>query len=140
MFNKVLIPVDVTLPEETAKLLAAAKTVTAGWSSALHILTVIPNMGMAIVGSQFDAGFEDQSRKAAQAELDAALKASGLDATPHLRVGRIYDSIIACAEDVGADLILIGAHQPDLRDYLIGSNAARVVRHTRASVLVLRDS
>ena len=39
---------------------------------------------------------------------------------------------------IGAELILIGAHSPELKDYLLGSNAARIVRHSPKSVLVLR--
>ena len=38
----------------------------------------------------------------------------------------------------GATLIVIGAHRPDLKDYLLGPHAARVVRHAECSVLVVR--
>ncbi|MEP3300223.1 MAG: universal stress protein, partial [Pseudoruegeria sp.] len=37
-----------------------------------------------------------------------------------------------------ADLIVIGAHRPDFKDYLLGPNAARVVRHSECSVYVVR--
>jgi hypothetical protein len=30
------------------------------------------------------------------------------------------------------------AHSPDLKDYLLGPNAARVVRHANQSVMVIR--
>ncbi len=33
----------------------------------------------------------------------------------------------------------IGSHRPELKDYLLGPNAARVVRHANCSVLVVRD-
>ena len=36
------------------------------------------------------------------------------------------------------DLIVIGAHKPDFKDYLLGPNAARVVRHSHCSVHVVR--
>ena len=52
--------------------------------------------------------------------------------------GTIYKSIIDIAEDVGADLIIVGSHRPELKDYLLGPNAARVVRHSFKSVLVVR--
>jgi nucleotide-binding universal stress UspA family protein len=52
--------------------------------------------------------------------------------------GNTYDEILRVAEADGAALIVIGAHQPDLRDYLLGPNAARVVRHAKCSVLVVR--
>ena len=42
-------------------------------------------------------------------------------------------------EAAGAELIVMASHRPELRDYLIGPNAARVMRHADASVLVVRE-
>lgn len=42
------------------------------------------------------------------------------------------------AEKAGADCIVIGSHKPGLRDFLLGSTAARVVRHSECAVHVLR--
>ena len=52
--------------------------------------------------------------------------------------GTIYKTIIDTAENINADLIIMGSHSPELQDYLLGPNAARVVRHSRKSVLVVR--
>ena len=52
--------------------------------------------------------------------------------------GTIYKTIIETADRVGADLIVMGANRPELQDYLLGPNAARVVRHSLRSVLVVR--
>ncbi len=38
-----------------------------------------------------------------------------------------------------AEFIVMASHRPELRDYLIGPNAARVMRHANASVLVVRE-
>ncbi len=138
MFKKVLIPVDVAVAQDAKKLLAVAKTLTAGWSCELHVATVIPNVGMAIVGSYFDAKFESDSQSAAKTELATIVAGSGLEAEQHVLNGRIYDAILSKADELGADLILIGAHQPELSDYLLGANAARVVRHAKQSVMVIR--
>ncbi|MDU8929592.1 universal stress protein [Alisedimentitalea sp. MJ-SS2] len=138
MFKKILIPVDVMDEEDTQKLLTTAKALTENWECDRHVVTVTPNMGMAIVGSYFDANFEAESRKAAAEQLSAAIVQSGLDATQHVLTGTVYDRVIELAASLKADLILISAQQPDLRDYLLGSNAARIVRHSKQSVLVLR--
>jgi nucleotide-binding universal stress UspA family protein len=42
------------------------------------------------------------------------------------------------AEEKGADLIIIASHRPGLKDYFLGSTAAKVVRHAKCSVLVIR--
>ena len=46
---------------------------------------------------------------------------------------------IISAEIESTDLIVIGAHKAQISDFLLGPNAARVVRHSKASVLVVRD-
>lgn len=139
MFKKVLIPVDVSVSDDTQNLLKAAKSLTADWGCERHVLTVIPNFGMPIVGSYFDESFESESRKSVQEALSGAIETSGIEAQQHVLTGTVYDCVIAHAARLEADLIIIGAHQPELRDYLLGSNAARVVRHSNQSVLVLRD-
>jgi nucleotide-binding universal stress UspA family protein len=57
---------------------------------------------------------------------------------PHVLHGRVYDQIIEAANRVGADVIVMGSHRPELKDYLLGPNAARVVRHATQSVFVVR--
>jgi nucleotide-binding universal stress UspA family protein len=51
----------------------------------------------------------------------------------------IYAEILGVAEEADADLIVVGSHRPAMKDYLLGTNAARVVRHARCSVLVARE-
>ena len=48
-------------------------------------------------------------------------------------------SIVDVAKDIHADCIVIGSHKPGLIDYLLGSTAARVVRHAPCAVHVLRN-
>ena len=56
----------------------------------------------------------------------------------HMATGSIYDSILRTATSIDADLIVIGAHRPELKDYLVGPNAAKVARHAVQSVLIVR--
>ena len=55
-----------------------------------------------------------------------------------VRFGSIYREVLAQAEEDEADLIIVGCHKPDLADYLLGPNAASVVRHASCSVFVVR--
>jgi nucleotide-binding universal stress UspA family protein len=53
--------------------------------------------------------------------------------------GKIYREILNAARTIGADLIVMGSHHPELRDYLLGPNADKVVRHADCSVMVVRE-
>lgn len=139
MFKSVLVPVDLTTPEATQKLLASAKTLCAPWGAELHVASVVPNFGMAIVGTHFDKDFERETLQKAKSELTAVVESAGLTAKTHLLSGTIYDQVIALAEKLDVELILIAAHGPAIKDYLLGSNAARMVRHSKKSVLVIRS-
>lgn len=139
MFSKILVPVDLSLADETHKLLVKAKTLSEQWGSEVYVVTVIPNVGMPIVGSYMDASFEAKAMSETEAELTRQIAASGLAAQHYVLTGTVYDRVIALSNKLDVDLLLIAAHQPDLKDYLLGSNAARLVRHSHKSVLVLRD-
>lgn len=139
MYKKALISVDVSIDDDTQNLLARAKEMVSVWDIELHVVTVVPTFGMAIVSSYFDEGFESNSRAEAAKRLDSAVAQAGLTATPHVLSGTVYDEVIGLARRLKPELILIGAHRPELRDYLLGSNAARIVRHSDASVLVVRS-
>ncbi|MBT3764767.1 MAG: universal stress protein [Rhodospirillaceae bacterium] len=39
---------------------------------------------------------------------------------------------------IGADCTIVGSHKRELKDYFLGSTAARIVRHAPCSVHVLR--
>jgi nucleotide-binding universal stress UspA family protein len=53
-------------------------------------------------------------------------------------MGSVYGDVLAEAENTATDLIVVGSHRPSMATYLIGSNAARIVRHAKCSVLVVR--
>ncbi len=53
--------------------------------------------------------------------------------------GTIYEQIVETADEMGAELIVMAAHRPSLKDYLLGPNTARVARHAACSVQIVRD-
>ncbi len=52
--------------------------------------------------------------------------------------GSAHSAILMIAEEQEADLIIVGSHKPGFQDYLLGSTAARIVRHAKCAVLVER--
>ncbi|HCP2705570.1 TPA: universal stress protein, partial [Escherichia coli] len=52
--------------------------------------------------------------------------------------GSPKDRILEMAKKIPAHMIIIASHRPDITTYLLGSNAAAVVRHAECSVLVVR--
>jgi nucleotide-binding universal stress UspA family protein len=53
-------------------------------------------------------------------------------------MGSVCNEVPDEAETIGADLVIVGSHTPSMATYLLGSNAATIVRHSKCSVLVVR--
>jgi len=83
------------------------------------------------------------ARDRAQRDLNKfAERALGAERNKEVRhvvaTGRVYAEILKIADVDNADLIVIGAQTPDLADFLLGPNSARIVRHAKTSVYVVR--
>ncbi len=141
MFKTILLPIDLSTEDSWSKALPAALKLYDSDGGSLHVVTVLPDFGMSVVGSYFEQGFEEKALH----EVGEALKAwvaenipGDVDVHPHVLHGRVYDQIISAADRLNVDAIVMGSHTPALSDYLLGPNAARVVRHARQSVFVVR--
>ena len=142
MFKKILLPIDLSAPSswETA-LPAALRLCQPEDGGVLHVLSVVPDFGMSVVGSYFQEGFEEKAMHEVGETLSAWVEENvpkGTEVHPHVMHGRVYEQIIAAAEKLEVDAIVLASHRPELADYLLGPNAARVVRHARQSVFVVR--
>lgn len=60
----------------------------------------------------------------------------GIDADWILKVDDLHAGILAAADEISADLIIIGPHRSRLRDVFVGTTAERVVRRTTRPLLV----
>ena len=101
------------------------------------LLNVIEEMPIW-VASFFPAGILDQSKQSSQQELSRLAETANINASIDVRLGHPYRTILEVADEIGTDLIVIASHKPELQDYFLGSVAAKVVRHAKCSVLVMR--
>ncbi len=76
----------------------------------------------------------------AHVELNQALATlpKGLEVEGRVEHGQAWRAIVRVAAEVGADLIVIGAHGYGAVARLLGTTAARVVEHADRSVFVVR--
>jgi universal stress protein F len=54
------------------------------------------------------------------------------------RHGTVYEEILDTADELGIDQIVMTAQRPSMKDYLLGANAAKVVRYAKCSVNIIR--
>ncbi len=142
MYKNILLTVDLTEESSWKKALPTAVETCRCAGATLHVLSVVPDFGMTVVAQFFPEDYENKTVEEARKELEklcAGGVPDGVTVKPIVAYGTIYEQIISVAERIEADLIVMAAHRPALEDYLLGPNAARVVRHSNCSVLVVRD-
>jgi nucleotide-binding universal stress UspA family protein len=143
MFKSVLLPIDLGQESSWDRALPAAEQIARDYGAKLTMMTVLPTFGLPAVSQYFPEGFEQKAENAAAEALKAFAKEHCADASQvklHLAQGTIYDEILQHAEKIKCDVIVMGSHRPALQDYLLGPNAARVVRHAKQSVFVVRPN
>jgi nucleotide-binding universal stress UspA family protein len=141
MFTSVLLPIDLNQESSWDRALPAAEQIARDYGAKLTIMSVLPTFGLPAVSQYFPEGFEKQAESAASEALTDFVrdKCDNPDQVKlHLSHGTIYDEILQYAEKIKCDLIVMGSHRPEFKDYLLGPNAARVVRHAKQSVFVVR--
>ena len=141
MYKSILLPVDLGHRASWEKAAPAAVSLAKQHGAKINVVTVIPDYGMPVVGSFFPADFAEKALAASKEELakfveehipeDVRGKTVAVD-------GTIYKRILISADEMNCDLIVVGSHRPEKADYLLGPNAARVVRHANQSVFVVR--
>ncbi len=142
MFKEILLPVDLGDPDSSKKALSVAVELSQGAGARLQVLTVVPGFSMSIISQYFPENFEEKSLAGAAQQLNDYIGAnipSDIATQATVANGTIYEEILRVAAETGCDLIVMPSHRPELKDYLLGPNAARVVRHANCSVLVVRD-
>ncbi|WP_298852912.1 universal stress protein [uncultured Ruegeria sp.] len=144
MIKSVLCAVDISNDDLDSGVLERAAVLADLDGAQLDVVTVLPDYGESFVGSFFEPGHHEQAVAKAQEALEALGKSVlGEERNAKIRhvvaTGTAYQEILHTAKEAGSDLIVIGAHRPDLKDYLLGPNAARVVRHSDVSVYVVRS-
>lgn len=139
MYKDILLSVDLEDENSWKKALPTAVEYAKAFGSRIHVVTVVPEFGM--VRQYFPDNYEDNLKENVKTRLHefTAKQIPGDIPVQHIIAhGTIYREINKAAEQVNADLIIMASHRPELGDYLLGPNAARVVRHSKRSVLVVR--
>lgn len=142
MYRNVLMPVDLSDKHSWRKALPTAISLCETFEAKLYLMAVVPDSGLPVVSTLLPEGYEAKLRQQVAKQLrDLAAQQvpPEIESRRIVTAGRIYQEILKAAEAIKADLIVMAAHRPELADYLLGPNAAKVVRHAKCSVMVVRE-
>lgn len=142
MYKTILLTIDVNQPASWEHALPHALELARGWGSKLHILSVVPNFGLPMVEGYFPQDFHEKALRHGGEALEALVAKEvpeDVEVEAHIRYGTVHEEILQAIDELKIDLVVMSSHAPDrMREFLVGSQADRVVRRSPVSVLVVR--
>jgi len=135
MYKNILVPIafDETRDSEGAIAVAKALADKGARITLLHVMEFVPAYAITYLPTDY----LESSRKAIAVSLQeqAAKIENGVGV---LVEGHSGKTILEWADENAADCIVIASHRPGAADLILGSTAARVVRHAKCAVHVVR--
>jgi universal stress protein A len=138
-YAKILVAVD--LSEDSSLIVERARAVASGAAAQLHIIHVIEPLSFAYGGDiPMDfSGIQDEIYQQASQQLQRFAENSNIDKDHrHIVMGRPEVEIHAMAEEIKADLIVVGSHGRHGLALLMGSTANGVLHGAKRDVLAVR--
>ncbi len=141
--QRILVPTDFST--HAARAAEFAIELSKEFGASIHLLHCYPvNVGAAsLYGMTFPVELEASIRKVAQKQLGdwrEKVAGEGVEAELSLSPQSPAQGILALAEEIGADLIVMGTRgRSGLKHLLLGSVAERVVREASCPVVTLRS-
>ncbi|EHD21007.1 MULTISPECIES: universal stress protein [Brenneria] len=142
MYTIILVPVDIEEDELTSNALIHVVRLAKISGATVHLFHALPDASAFLSAYSFGIKeFENEAVVKANDKLKALAETIDLPSSRlsfSVSFGTPRDEVLQLAEEINADLIVVGSRRPDVKTYLLGSNAAAIVRHAKTSVLVVR--
>jgi nucleotide-binding universal stress UspA family protein len=143
MSGSILCAVDVSNGKDDYATIQAAQKMADLQGAQLDVIAVVPDFGMSPVAGFFNKDHHDKMIEEAKSLLGALVsKAIGEENNAKVRhvvaTGKAYEEVLKLAEKTSPELIVVGSHKAEKSHYMLGPNAARIVRHANCSVYVVR--
>ena len=144
MYQKILVPIDLLEDELNQEILKHVEALAQLGSPEIHFLSVIPSVELffgieiaALPESHKDSAERSILAMRALEEVIKDIKVSDKQINCKVSIGSAKDEILDYAQEINADLIVVGSHRPSTSTYLLGSTASAIVRHAKTSVFVV---
>lgn len=138
-YRKVLVAIDCS--DESAEVLSRAAGVQEGTDGELHLIHVIEPLALAY-GADVPMDVTDLQSGLVKQARDTALEYAGHYRIPesriHVELGSIEKTILDKADDIEADLIVVGSHTRSGLALLLGSTARGLVPGAHCDVLAVK--
>lgn len=145
MYKKILVPIDLLEDDLNLVIIKHVEELAKLGKPEIHFLSVIPSLELffGIEVAILPESHKDSAQRSILAmraleEVIKDIKIADDRISCQVGIGSAKDEILDYAEEINADLIVVGSHHPSTSTYLLGSTASAIVRHAKTSVFVIR--
>lgn len=137
MFKKIVSPVDLTHADKLAKALSVTGELARAYGAEVCFVGVTGSTPSEL------ARTPDEFRKQLEAFAAEQGEKLGVSASSHMIVShdpavQMNHELEAAITEIGADLVVMATHPPDVSDYFWSGHGAHLAAHSAASVMLIR--
>lgn len=137
MYDRIMVPVDLTHADRLAKALSVAGDLAAHYGARLIYVGVAASTPSAIAHTPEEYG----EKLAAFAKAQGLAVGAEAEAHPVISHDPAVDldpALIKAVEDTRADLVVMASHIPGIADHIWPSNGGTIASRAKVSVMVVR--
>jgi len=141
MYRNVLVPTDGS--DASAAAVEHAVDLAGRYDARIHALYVVDSGSYGVLGESTPTVVEALREDGSQAVASVAATAAdaGVEVDTAVVEGAVHRSILDHADEVDADLVVMGTHgRQGIDRYLLGSVTERIVRSSSVPVLTVRSA
>ncbi|SES25677.1 Nucleotide-binding universal stress protein, UspA family [Tranquillimonas rosea] len=137
MFNHIMSPVDLTHIDQLSRALDVTADMAKRYDAKVTFVsaTNVTPGEVAHSPEEFRQKLADFAKQQGEKYgFDAESKAMIL----HDKTADLDDALVDAVDDLGADLVVMASHTPNMADHFWSSNGGSVARHSKVSVMIVR--
>ena len=137
MYEHILVPVDLVHVDALDKAIATAARLAQLFDASLTFVGVTAATPTPVAHNPKE--FQQKLEAFAAAQADTyGVRAAGKGYTAHDPAVQIDETLLQAVDDVGADLIVMASHVPNVADAILPSHGGRLATHATISVFIVR--
>ncbi|NDV00734.1 universal stress protein [Pseudoroseicyclus tamaricis] len=137
MFTHIMVPVDLAHTGALERALAVSADLAKQHGATVTYVAVHAATPGAVAHTPEEFSEKLAAFAAGQGSAHG-VTAQSHDVVSHDPSVDLDDKLMAAADEIGADLIVMASHVPGLADHLWPSNGGKIARHFKRSVFVVR--
>lgn len=139
MFNKIMVPIDLAHVDKLGKALQAAADLSKHYGIEAVYVGVTASTPGSVAHTPTEYGHKLESFAKEQASKHGH-NAAAHPVVSHDPTSDLEDTLLKAVHDVGADLVVMASHIPNVADLIWPPNGGKIASHSDASVFVVRDT